>query len=182
MSKEPWYLDLDDAALLAQCDIHTYRSSGPGGQHRNKVSSAVRLRHRATGITAHGDDSRSQHENKALAIKRLRMDFALQLRRPVDKVAGEIPAVVRECLFVPRGKAVTTRDLKRLQVGRKDHRFWPVAAALLDILDAFEGRIADAAAWLGITTSNLVSTFQDDRHLLAAAQAMRKKHGLGPLK
>ena len=61
MGEQPDYLSLDDAALLAQCDLHTYRSSGPGGQHRNKVSSAVRLRHRATGITAHGDDSRSQH-------------------------------------------------------------------------------------------------------------------------
>jgi len=182
MSKEPCYLALDDATLLAQCDIHTYRSSGPGGQHRNKVSSAVRLRHRATGITAHGDDSRSQHENKALAIKRLRMNFALQLRRPVDKVAGEIPPILRECIFVPKGKSATAPGLKRLNVGRKDHRFWPAAAALLDILDAFEGRISAAAAWLGITTSNLVSTFQDDRHLLAAAQAMRKKHGHGPLK
>jgi hypothetical protein len=190
MSKEPWHLELDDAALLSQCDVHTYRSSGPGGQHRNKVSSAVRLRHRPTGITAHGDDSRSQHENKALAIKRLRMNFALQLRRPMDKIAGEAPAVLRECLFMPRvGRSAgdlaglpAAGARKRLQIGRKDHRFWPVAAALLDILEAFEGRIADAAAWLGITTSNLVSTFQDDRHLLAAAQAIRKKHGLGAIK
>jgi hypothetical protein len=208
MSKRPWYLDLDDAALLAQCDIHTYRSSGPGGQHRNKVSSAVRLRHRETSITAHGDDSRSQHENKGVALKRLRMNFALQLRRPVDKVADEPPAVLRECLFTPKaswsagakpplwlsrgeGKAAAlpphskmgSRDsCKRLGIGRKDHRFWPVAAALLDLLEAFEGRIADVAAWLGITTSNLVSTLQDDRHLLAAAQAIRKRHGQGPIK
>jgi hypothetical protein len=182
MSKELEYLALDDAALLAQCDIHTYRSSGPGGQHRNKVSSAVRLRHQATGITAHGDDSRSQHENKAMALLRLRMNFALQLRRPVDKVAGPVPPILAECIFAPRGKAPAAPGLKRLGIGRKDHRFWPVAAALLDILEAFEGRISDAAAWLGITTSNLVSTFQDDRHLLAAAQQIRKKHGHPPIK
>lgn len=200
MSKEPDYLQLSDAALLAQCDIHTYRSSGPGGQHRNKVSSAVRLRHPPTGISAHGDDSRSQHENKAMAIKRLRMNFALQLRHPVDKVAGAIPALVRECLFVPRGKGPVGRAppadthahkdggqcppyvVKRLQVGRRDHRFWPVGAFLLDVLEAFEGRLSDAAAWLGVTTSNLVSVFQDDRHLLAAAQAIRKAHGHGPVK
>jgi hypothetical protein len=182
VSKADDYLTLDDAALLAQCDLHTYRSSGPGGQHRNKVSSAVRLRHQPTGITAHGDDSRSQHENKALAIKRLRMNFALQLRRPVDKVAGEVPAVLRECIFAPRGKAMIAPGLKRLQVGRKDFRFWRAAAAMLDILEAFEGRISEAAAWLGVSTSNFVSTLQDDRHLLAAAQQIRKKYGHGPVK
>jgi hypothetical protein len=182
MGGQPDYLLLDDAELLAQCDIHTYRSSGPGGQHRNKVSSAVRLRHQPTGISAHGDDSRSQHENKALAIKRLRMNFALQIRHPVDKLAGEVPAVLRECIFAPRGKSPVAPGLKRLQVGRKDHRFWPAGAALLDVLDAFEGRIADAAAWLGITSSNFVSTLQDDVRLLAVAQQIRKAHGHGTLK
>ena len=141
----------------------------------------MRLRHRPTGISAHGDDSRSQHENKAMAIKRLRMNFALQLRRPVDKVADPVPPVLAECIFAPRGKSPTP-GLKRLGIGRKDHRFWPVAAALLDILEAFEGRISDAAAWIGISSSNLTSTLQDDRHLLAAAQAIRKAHGHGPLK
>ena len=175
------FLRLNDADLLHQCDVHVYKSSGPGGQHRNKVSSAVRLLHRPTGTTAHGDESRSQHQNKAAAIRRLRMNIACRLRSPPDLApGGAVPAVVRECLFVPRGGQSVSPQ--RLQVGRKDRRFWPVAAALLDILEAFEGRISDAAAWLGITTSNLVSTFQDDRHLLAAAQAMRKKHGHPPIK
>ena len=98
---------------------------------------------------------------------------------PHSKGSPLAPGVGQVCPTYP---ARRTNTAKRLQVGRKDHRFWPVAAALLDILDAFEGRIADAAAWMGITTSNLVSTFQDDRHLLAAAQAMRKKHGHPPLK
>ncbi|HUT57741.1 MAG TPA: peptide chain release factor-like protein [Phycisphaerae bacterium] len=174
------YLALDDAALLAHCDKHAYKASGPGGQHRNKVSSAVRLRHRPTGVTAHGDDSRSQHENKAMAINRLRMNIALRLRRPVDRQAAA-PPVVAECIFTPRGKAVKP-GLKRLGIGRKDHRFWRVAAFLLDLLEAYEGRVSEAAAHLGISTSNLISVLKDDRHLLAAAQQIRKAHGHGPLK
>lgn len=75
------YLSLDDAALLVQCAVHVYKSSGPGGQHRNKVSSAVRLRHNPTGITTHGDQSRSQHDNKRLALQRLRMNIACAPRR-----------------------------------------------------------------------------------------------------
>jgi hypothetical protein len=179
MTSNPDYLALDDAALLAQCDVHTYKSSGPGGQHRNKVSSAVRLRHRPTEISAHGDDSRSQHENKRLALKRLRMNIALRLRREVEAAAA-LPPVVAECIFKPRGKNARP-GVKRLQVGRKDARFWPVAAHLLDVLEHFEGRIADAAAHLGISTSNIVKVFQDDRHLLAAAQQIRKAHGQKPI-
>lgn len=174
------YLALDDKALLAQCDLNVYRSSGPGGQHRNKVSSAVKLLHRPTKVGAHGDDSRSQHQNKALAVARLRMEIACRVRRPVDTAAAP-PAVTQSCLFVPRGTTLPA-GVRRLQVGRKDARFWPVAAYLLDVLQAKEGRLADAAAVVGITTSNFVSVIQDDRHLYAAASEIRKRFGQGPIK
>src|SRR3954469_16514337 len=71
---------LDDAALLAQCDVDTYRASGPGGQKRNKTSSAVRVRHRPSGLIVIAEESRSQHENKARALQRLRQAFYLRLR------------------------------------------------------------------------------------------------------
>jgi len=173
------YLAMDDAALLAQCDVHVYKASGPGGQHRNKVSSAVRVRHRATQITAHGDETRSQHENKRLAIRRLRMNIALQLRRPISRETSELPPVVAECIFRPRKAGPDARQ--RLQVGRKDRRFWATAAFLLDVLEAFEGGLADAAAYVGITTSNFISTLKSDRHLYAAAQTLRKRHGRRPI-
>ncbi|MGA2265005.1 MAG: peptide chain release factor-like protein [Phycisphaerae bacterium] len=171
-------LDMDDKALLAQCDVHTYKSSGPGGQHRNKVSSAVRLRHKPTGITTHGDQSRSQHENKQLALQRLRMNLACTLRRRVDPAAPPPPTVC-ECLFTARGGPGA--DRLRLQVGRRDRRYWPVAAYLLDVLDHYEGRLADAAAHVGISTGNLVGLLEQERHALIAAQAIRKAHGQRPL-
>jgi len=173
------YLLADDAALLSQCDVDTYKASGPGGQHRNKVSSAVRLRHRLTGISAHGDDSRSQHDNKRLATRRLRMEIACRLRESVDPRA-DLPAVVRECLFTP--KKAAPGGSRRLEVGVKDHRFWPVAAVLLDVLAHFDGSLADAAGHLGITTGNLAKLLRRERHLLTAAQGIRKRHGLGPLR
>jgi len=172
-------LNLDDAALLQQCEVHVYKASGPGGQHRNKVSSAVRLRHLPTGISAHGDDSRSQHENKRLALVRLRMKIACTLRTPVTDDA-ECPEVVSRCTFTARGGGQAGR--LRLQVGRRDARYWQVVAYLLDLLEHFQGQLADAASHLGITTGNLVAVIQADRHALAAAQAIRKEHGLGPLK
>src|SRR5947209_18351124 len=63
-NRSSWTL-LTDAQLLARCEVDTYRASGPGGQKRNKTSSAVRLRHEDSGLSVIAEESRSQHENKA---------------------------------------------------------------------------------------------------------------------
>ena len=195
MTTDP--LALDDDALLAQCEVHYYKSSGPGGQHRNKVSSAVRLHHKASGVSAHGDDSRSQHENKRLALRRLRMNIACQTRRDLDKQAlidrgpAALPPHIVECMFTPKGRKnappgdcrVPPGDTppRRLEIGPKDFRFWRVASFLLDVLQTCEGRVSDAAALIGITTGNFSDLLTSDRHLLAAAQGIRKANGLKPL-
>jgi len=173
------YPGLDDAALLGQCDVNIFKASGPGGQHRNKVSSAVRLLHRPTGVTAQGCDHRSQHANKRSALKRLRMKIACQVRRPVD-VGQPLPEVVASCLFTP--KCARADAKKRLQVGKRDKRFWSVGRFLLDMLEARCGRLAEAAGAMEIGTSNFVSVVKQDRHLYAAAQEIRKRHGQGPMK
>ena len=173
------YTGLDDPALLGQCDVNIFKASGPGGQHRNKVSSAIRLLHRPTGVTAQGCDHRSQHANKRSALKRLRMKIACQVRRSVN--AGQpMPEVVASCLFVPKGAGADAK--KRLQVGKRDKRFWSVGRFLLDILDAVGGRLSEAAGAMEIGTSNFVSVIKQDRHLYAAAQEIRKHHGQGPMK
>ncbi len=62
-----------DAALLAECEVETFRAGGPGGQHQNKTDSAVRLRHRPTGLTVTCRAQRSQYLNKMDALRRLRL-------------------------------------------------------------------------------------------------------------
>jgi len=76
-------LNFTDEQLLKECEIHTYRASGPGGQKKNKTSSAVRLHHRPTGIIIRAVESRSQYENKSKAIKRLRTAIAIKFRFPL---------------------------------------------------------------------------------------------------
>src|SRR5438034_2101753 len=84
MPRATW-TSLSDSQLLAQCDVDTYRASGPGGQKRNKTSSAVRLRHRPTGLIVIAEESRSQHANKAKALTRIRRALFLELRdREID--------------------------------------------------------------------------------------------------
>src|ERR671930_2398630 len=79
MTRATWTA-LTDEQLLAQCAVDTYRASGPGGQKRNKTSSAVRLRHAPSGLRVIAEESRSQHENRARALKRLRQALFLKLR------------------------------------------------------------------------------------------------------
>src|SRR5258708_28861158 len=79
LTRRIWTVLTDDQ-LLAQCEVDTYRASGPGGQKRNKTSSAVRLRHLPSGLIVIAEESRSQHENKAKALKRLRQALFVKLR------------------------------------------------------------------------------------------------------
>lgn len=73
---------LPDAQLLAQCDVYAHRAGGPGGQHRNKTETAVRLVHRPTGVVAEGKDQRSRTQNLAAALQRLREKLARRAYRP----------------------------------------------------------------------------------------------------
>src|SRR6266705_37349 len=82
MNRSLWTV-LSDSQLLAQCAVDTYRASGPGGQKRNKTSSAVRIRHPPSGLIVIAEESRSQHENRAKALKRLRQALFLKLREPL---------------------------------------------------------------------------------------------------
>jgi ribosome-associated protein len=74
--------DLSDDALLAQCDVQVHRAGGPGGQHRNKTETAVRLVHRTSGLVAEGKDQRSRTQNLAAALQRLREKLARRAYRP----------------------------------------------------------------------------------------------------
>ena len=73
--------DTDPEILKKQVLIETYRSRGPGGQRKNKVETAVRLRHLPSDITVVATEHRSQAENRKLAFERLR-ERLMKLNRP----------------------------------------------------------------------------------------------------
>ena len=79
-----------DEDLLRECEVETFRSSGPGGQHVNKTESAVRLRHTASGVIVTSQKERSQHRNKALCLERLRKKVAQLNYRPATRIPTRI--------------------------------------------------------------------------------------------
>ncbi len=169
-TRDAW-LALDDKALLNQCEVDTYRSSGPGGQKRNKTDSAVRLRHLPTGLIVIAPESRSQHENRARAVRRMRIAFALFVRVQIEADSFTPGPILAEC--IRKGK---------LRVGKRDLRYGPVVAEVLDLIAACEVQVSTAAARLGITTAGLVSFIQNDPKLADRVNQMRTQKGLKRLR
>ncbi len=81
-----WDLPAGDEELLAQCEVETFHASGKGGQHVNKTESAVRLRHRPTGLVASCQESRSQWQNRRRCLQKLRAQAAARSFVPKPRV------------------------------------------------------------------------------------------------
>src|SRR5215470_5595591 len=74
----------DRESLERDCDLEFYVAGGPGGQHRNKVETGVRLKHRPTGIVVTATERRSQSANRDAAYQRMaeRLEDRQRVRKP----------------------------------------------------------------------------------------------------
>jgi hypothetical protein len=165
------WLDLSDAELLAQCEVDTYRASGPGGQKRNKTSSAVRLRHGPTSLIVTAVESRSQHENRARALRRLRQAIALNRRNGLGPKAA-MPPFFSDALNRDPGLRVNPRHPDYLHIVQH----------VLDVLFACRASVGDAAGTLGISTGHLIRFLKEDPKLWDQANRMRAEFQLAPLR
>lgn len=85
-----------DEALLDECDLTAFKSSGPGGQHKNTTLSSVRLHHRPSGLVVIGRRERSQPRNIQDAVTRLRERLREMLVPPRPRKKTRPTAASRE--------------------------------------------------------------------------------------
>ena len=156
---------LADAELLAQCDATSSSTHSPGGQHRNKAESAVRLRHRLSGLVAQCEANRDRADNRAQALLRLRIRLALHVRGAADP-----------------GWLDAHRQGNRLALGPEDVGYARVIACVLDALATAGGQLGEAARGLGLSSSQLTKTLSADKEVLHAANQLRLAAGLGALR
>ena len=202
VASEDW-LALGDAELLAQCRFDRFRVSGPGGQHRNRRDTAVRLVHTPSGVSAQASERRSQAQNRQTALARLRRAIALELRRPVSLDAYHPPPALQRILpgkrqqvgpSAPQRVGPSARQRvdpgaphrvgpgERQRIGPRHPDFWAGAQHLLDLFDAQDASLADTAAAIGCSTNQLAKTIAADPHLLQQANHLRHSRNLPPLR
>jgi ribosome-associated protein len=99
--------------LLEACEVTTFRASGPGGQHRNRRESAVRLRHIATGIVVVATERRSQHQNRAVALERLARKLAERRRRRKPRVPTRAPKAAERKRLESKQRQAERKKLRR---------------------------------------------------------------------
>lgn len=155
--------------LERECKMRTRRDQGPGGQHRNKVETAVEIEHIPTGVAAEATERRSQAANREKALFRLRVRLALAVR--CKRRDDELPSQ----LWKSRCRS------GRIEINAEHDDFPAMLAEALDAIVAADWEMGVAAKQLGASVSQLVKFLKKEPAALARVNAIRKQRDLRPL-
>jgi hypothetical protein len=155
--------------LAAECDFVATRRSGPGGQNRNKVETGVVLTHRPTGTKAEASERRSQGENRRVALRRLRIELAVTLRRPIPRDGNGPYEPTRLWRERCRGG--------RLEINPRHEDYPALLAEALDVICGCGDEPKAAAAELSCTPSQLIKLLKESPQALGLVNDRRRRAG-----
>jgi hypothetical protein len=158
-------------ALLRGCSRSQVKTSGPGGQNRNKVQTGIVLVHGATGVAAKAGERRSVGENLPVALRRLRLNLAVLVRCPVALGEARSDLWMRRC--PEAGKLAG-----RIVVATAHEDFPAMLATSLDVLWASGLDHGHAATRLVCTPSQLVRLWKDHMPALLWVNGQREARGM----
>jgi hypothetical protein len=157
-------------SLLRDCDVTRSRRSGPGGQHRNKVETAIVITHRPTGVIGQASERRSQEANRQVAVFRLRVNLALEVRSPLAE--SDSPSQLWQ----------TRCQRRRIAINPQHDDFPAILAEALDRLAMCQFDVKVAAKSLECSASQLVKLLAIEQRALGLVNTARSERGLNRLR
>ncbi len=165
MNQRPYYeqrnlwLEADNDTFLKACTQEGYQASGPGGQKRNRKFSAIRITHQETKISVTSSETRSQHNNRKTALKKLKLKIAIEIGGP--KIISYNPT--------------------NIKIGLSNPKYPLFIAFLFDNLWDNNFSISETAKSINISTSKLIKLISRDIIIWKIVNNYREKLGLKQL-
>ena len=161
---------LSEERLLKDVVLDFGRSSGPGGQHRNRKATSCTATHLPTDISGEATERRRQSENRKMAISRLRRTLAILLRRPIDV----------HC-YTPTTLWKSRKQGDQLPINPKHGDYSAILAETLDVILASDFDMSKVSEVLQVSKTQLLKIVSNEKAALTWLNEQRKERGLKPL-